>query len=87
MIGKFYQSKGNYLAAIKRYKQILKKYKRSVHTPESLFRLIESYTSIGLVKQANYLYKNSFIQFPKSSWKKEGDTLAKNIISTKIQKI
>ena len=77
LIGKFYQSKGNYLAAIKRYKQILKKYKRSVHTPESLFRLIESYTSLGLVKQANYLYKILSYNFPKSSWKKEGDILAK----------
>ena len=77
LIGKFYQSKGNYLAAIKRYKQILKKYKRSVHTPESLFRLIESYTSIGLVKQASYLYKILSYNFPKSSWKKEGDVLAK----------
>ena len=77
LIGKFYQSKGNYLAAIKRYKQILKKYKRSIHTPESLFRLIESYTSLGLVKQANYLYKILSYNFPKSSWKKEGETLAK----------
>ena len=77
LIGKFYQSKGNYLAAIKRYKQILKTYKRSIHTPESLFRLIESYTSIGLVKQANYLYKILSYNFPKSSWKKEGDILAK----------
>ena len=77
LIGKFYQSKGNYLAAIKRYKQILKKYKRSVHTPESLYRLIESYTSLGLVKQANYLYKILSYNFPKSSWKKEGETLAK----------
>ena len=77
LIGKFYQSKGNYLAAIKRYKQILKKYKRSVHTPESLYRLIESYTSLGLVKQANYLFKILSYNFPKSSWKKEGETLAK----------
>ena len=87
LIGKFYQSKGNYLAAIKRYKQILKKYKRSVHTPESLFRLIESYTSIGLVKQANYLYKILSYNFPKSSWRKEGDTLAKKYnINTNLKK-
>ena len=87
LIGKFYQSKGNYLAAIKRYKQIIKKYKRSVHTPESLFRLIESYTSIGLVKQANYLYKILSYNFPKSSWKKEGDTLAKKYkINTNLKK-
>ena len=72
LIGKYYQSKGNYLAAIKRYKQILKKYKRSVHTPESLYRLIESYTSLGLVKQADYLYKILSYNFPKSSWKKKG---------------
>ena len=87
LIGKFYQSKGNYLAAIKRYKQVLKKYKRSVHTPESLFRLVESYTSIGLVKQANYLYKILSYNFPKSSWKKEGDTLAKKYnINTNLKK-
>ena len=87
LIGKFYQSKGNYLAAIKRYKQVLKKYKRSVHTPESLFRLIESYTSIGLVKQANYLYKILSYNFPKSSWRKEGDTLAKKYnINTNLKK-
>ena len=87
LIGKFYQSKGNYLAAVKRYKQILKKYKRSVHTPESLFRLVESYTSIGLVKQANYLYKILSYNFPKSSWKKEGDILAKKYkINTNLKK-
>ena len=87
LIGKFYQSNGNYLAAIKRYKQVLKKYKRSVHTPESLFRLVESYTSIGLVKQANYLYKILSYNFPKSSWKKEGDTLAKKYnINTNLKK-
>ena len=87
LVGKFYQSKGNYLAAVKRYKQILKKYRRSVHTPESLYRLIESYTSIGLVKQANYLYKILSYNFPRSSWKKEGDILAKKYsINTNLKK-
>ena len=87
LIGKFYQSKGNYLAAIKRYKEVLKKYKRSVHTPESLFRLIECYTSLGLVKQANYLYKILSYNFPKSTWKKEGQSLAKKYkINTNLKK-
>ena len=87
LVGKFYQSKGNYLAAIKRYKQVLKKYKRSVHTPESLFRLIECYTSLGLVKQANYLYKILSYNFPKSTWKKEGQSLAKKYkINTNLKK-
>ncbi len=77
LVGKFYQSNGNYLAAIKRYNEVLKEYKRSIHTPESIFRLVESYTSLGLVKQASYLYKILAYNFPKSSWKKEGEKLVK----------
>ena len=56
-VGKFYQSKGNYLAAIKRYKLVLIEYKKSTLIPESIYRLIESYTALGLVKQSFYLYK------------------------------
>lgn len=77
LVGKFYQSNRNYLAAIKRYKEVLKEYKRSIHTPETIFRLVESYTSLGLVKQASYLYKILAYNFPKSSWKKEGEKLVK----------
>ena len=87
LVGKFYQSRRNYLAAIKRYKFILKEYKRSLHTPESLYRLIESYTSLGLVKQAGYLYKILAYNFPKSSWKSEGKKLVtKHKINLNLKK-
>ena len=76
-IGKFYQSKGNYLAAIKRYKVVLKEYRKSVLIPESIYRLIESYISLGLVKQSFYLYKILEFNFPKSKWKQEGSYLVK----------
>ncbi len=87
LVGKFYQSRRNYLAAIKRYKFVLKEYKRSLHTPESLYRLIESYTSLGLVKQAGYLYKILAYNFPKSSWKSEGKKLVtKHKINLNLKK-
>ena len=76
-IGKFYQSKGDYLAAIKRYKVVLKDYRKSVLIPESIYRLIESYISLGLVKQSFYLYKILEFNFPKSKWKQEGSYLVK----------
>ena len=66
---------------------MLKEYKRSLHTPESLYRLIESYTSLGLVKQAGYLYKILAYNFPKSSWKSEGKKLVtKHKINLNLKK-
>ena len=71
-VGKYYQSKGDYLAAIKRYKVVLIEYRQSTQIPESIFRLIESYISIGLIKQSYYLFKILEYNFPKSQWTKEG---------------
>jgi len=76
-IGKFYQSKGNYLAAIKRYKIVLKDYKKSTLIPESIFRLVESYIALGLMKQSYYLFKIIEYNFPNSDWKKEAEALVK----------
>ena len=56
-IAKFYQSQGYFLSSIKRYKNVLKDYKKSSHVPESIYRLIECYISLGLVKQSYYFYK------------------------------
>ena len=76
-IGKFYQSKGKYLAAIKRYKIVLIEYQKSTLIPESIYRLIESYLSLGLAKQSYYLFKVLEFNFPNSAWKKEGLNLVK----------
>ncbi len=76
-IGKFYQSQGNYLAAVKRYKVVLKTYRQSTLIPESIFRLIESYISLGLVKQSYYLYKILEFNFPRSKWRGEGSALVR----------
>lgn len=76
-IGKFYQSQGFYLAGIKRYKIVLSEYKRSTHIPESIFRLVECYTSLGLTKQSIYLYKILEYNFPKSEWVNEAKSMIK----------
>ena len=51
-IGRFYQDKGNYLAAINRFKAVTDKFETTIHTPEALFRMTESYVALGLWKDA-----------------------------------
>ena len=74
-VGKYYQSKGDYLAAVKRYKVVLREYRQSTQIPESIFRLIESYVSIGLAKQSYYLFKILEYNFPRSQWTREGSKI------------
>ena len=76
-IAKYYQSQGFYLASIKRYKKIIADYKKSMHIPETIFRLIECYTSLGLGVQSLYLFKILEYNFPKSVWAKEAIGLVK----------
>jgi len=86
-VGKFYQSQGFFLAGIKRYKTVLSEYKKSTHIPESIFRLIECYISMGLTKQSLYLYKVLEYNFPKSQWGKEARGLIlKNKLNKKLKK-
>ncbi|MEC8265185.1 MAG: outer membrane protein assembly factor BamD [Pseudomonadota bacterium] len=82
-IAKFYQSQGYFLASIKRYTNVLKNYKKSSHIPESIFRLIECYISLGLVKQSYYFYKILEYNFPRSKWAEESEEIVKK---TKINK-
>ncbi len=86
-VGKFYQSQGFFLAGIKRYKTVLSEYKKSTHVPESIFRLIECYISMGLTKQSLYLYKILEYNFPKSQWQSEARGLIiKNKLNKKLKK-
>ena len=86
-IAKFYQSQGFYLAGVKRYKKVISEFKKSTHIPEAIFRLIECYTSLGLSKQAIYLYKILEYNFKKTEWVEEAKALVlKNANFVKFKK-
>ena len=86
-IAKFYQSQGFYLAGIKRYKKVISEFKKSTHIPEAIFRLIECYTSLGLSRQAIYLYKILEYNFKKTEWVEEAKELVlKNANFVKFKK-
>jgi outer membrane protein assembly factor BamD len=51
-IGRFYQVRGEYLAAINRYRQVVEKYQTTSHVAEALSRLVECYLSMGISDEA-----------------------------------
>lgn len=51
-IGRYYLARGHYTAAINRFRVVVEEYQTTTQTPEALHRLVESYLSLGLVKEA-----------------------------------
>ena len=51
-IGRYYLKRGNYNAAINRFRVVVEDFQTSTHTPEALHRLVEAYLSLGLRDEA-----------------------------------
>jgi len=51
-IGRYYLKRKHYTAAINRFRVVVENYQTTSHTPEALYRLIESYLSLGLTDEA-----------------------------------
>lgn len=67
-IGIFYQTDSNYAAAISRYNALVWNYSRTIYAREAMYRLVESYISLGLNQEA---YKVAMVlgyNFPQSKW-------------------
>lgn len=78
-IGRYYQEKGEFLAAINRYKVVVKDYDTTTHIQEALFRLSECYMSLGLVSEAQKYAAVLGHNYPGSTWyEKSYNLLVKN---------
>jgi outer membrane protein assembly factor BamD len=51
-IGRSYQRSGKWLAASVRFRTVIDTYQTTSHTPEALYRLVESYLSLGIPEEA-----------------------------------
>ena len=51
-IGRYYLKRGNYTAAINRFRVVVQDYQTTSHTAEALLRLTESYLALGLTDEA-----------------------------------
>jgi len=67
-VGRFYQSREFYTAAIRRFKTVIKQYDTTNQVPEALYRLGESYLALGLVDETERFYAVAEYNYPDSVW-------------------
>ena len=67
-IGRFYQQQGEYLAAINRFRDVIKNYQTTTHVPEALHRLVECYLALGIVDEAQATAAVLGYNYPGSAW-------------------
>ena len=80
LIGRYYQSKVDYVAAINRYKDVYYQYSTTSQIEEALYRLVECYMSIGLHAEAKKYAAVLGYNYPQGKWYKYSyDLLNKNV--------
>jgi len=67
-VGRKYQRKGHYLAAINRFKVVIDQFQTTTHVPEALHRLAECYLALGVPEEARKVAAVLGHNFPGSEW-------------------
>lgn len=74
-VGRYYQDRGEYLAAINRFKSVIESYQTTTHVPEALARLTECYLALGLEGEAKRTAAVLGHNFPGSEYYSESYSL------------
>ncbi len=67
-IGRFYETRGQWLAASMRFRTVVDKYQTTTHAPEALMRLTETYLSLGVPVEAQKAAAVLGRNYPGSDW-------------------
>ena len=67
-VGRYYQGRAQYLAAVNRYRLVVSNYQTTRHVEEALLRLTESYLALGVVSEAQTAAAVLGHNFPDSEW-------------------
>lgn len=74
-IGRYYERKGLYLAALNRFKVVTEQYQTTTHVPEALHRQVEIYVALGLTDDAKRTAAVLGHNFPGSDWYQDSYSL------------
>jgi outer membrane protein assembly factor BamD len=77
-IGRFYQQRHDYTAAINRFKIVVTQYQTTRHVEEALARLTEAYMAIGIVSEAQTAAAVLGHNYPDSRWYQDAYRLVKS---------
>jgi outer membrane protein assembly factor BamD len=67
-VGRFYQRRGQWLAAVQRFRSVIDEYQTTSHTAEALMRLTESYLALGIPEQARQSAAVLGANYPNTKW-------------------
>lgn len=70
-VGRFYMNRQFYIAAIKRFTNVLLKYQTTSHVEEALHRLTEIYLTLGIENEAQATAAVLGYNYPDSEWYKD----------------
>jgi outer membrane protein assembly factor BamD len=71
-VGRYYLKRQHYGAAISRFRVVVEDFQTTTHTPEALYRLIESYLSLGLLEEAQTAGAILGFNYQSSEWYDDG---------------
>ena len=67
-IGRLYERTGKWVAATLRFRNVVDNYQTTSHAPEALFRLVESYLSLGIPDEAQKAAAVLGRNYPDTDW-------------------
>jgi outer membrane protein assembly factor BamD len=77
-VGRFYQTRRNWLASVIRFRNVVNDYQQTSHVPEALMRLTESYLALGVPEEARRSAAVLGANFPGSHWYERAYSLVQN---------
>lgn len=67
-VGRYYQVRGQWLASVIRFRNVIDTYQTTTHTPEALMRLVESYLALGVKDEAKKAAAVLGANYPGTEW-------------------
>ena len=74
-IGRYYFKRGDWMAGINRFKNVITNYQQTSQAPEALYRLTEGYMALGIRSEAQTAAAVLGRNFPTSTWYRDAYTL------------
>ena len=74
-VGRYYLKRGEYVASINRFRNVIEDYSTTNHVPEALHRLTEAYLALGVHEEAQTAAAVLGYNYPASEWYRDSYAL------------
>ena len=82
-VGRYYLKRGDYIAAVNRFKKVVEQYATTSQVEEALHRLVESYVAMGVIPEAQKYAAVLGYNYPGGKWYEKSYDLILNASGNK----